>query len=534
MAWYTAQDGQQVWIARDESVYTVIQPTQELAVEHLTYLTSSTKKAVYQEHMVTEELNDRGKVPRRQRERMSGRQRGFILRVDHEESATTRVVPWFKAAANKLVDMEVVSHVDAEEAANLKKKKKNDRTMTTLGVNECRIETTSRIHHFAHGPGFRLEVAEGSVVQKIHFFTCRRQLTTQAWHTHLLKALEECGAHVMLARRVAAEADGSAKEGDSKPDPGGGELKRLTRKDKAQQEDEAWLKSVLDGCITVIDDEADAKESDGSSSGGEEDSAVPSSQAPAVSNQPAQSSTASAPRSKPQQQPQKSSQDWRARGLEDAFQSSLKPSPSESRQPPATGLPRPPARGPAAAAKQEQSVWSNAPAQASNAPSRHRADPGEKTNHNNGTAGAAASKPKPQAWTPQWQPQLRVQNGGSSNQWDDSSWGSSWWEAADGGQTWWQEESWQGAGARSGQGSSGSRPAKKTNQEKQSWYEQRPQHAPPRHSETPAEREAPPKGQVCDECERSIPLYLYKDPEDGGWYCRMCWVTFYNKEPPNR
>jgi len=38
----------------------------------------------------------------------------------------------------------------------------------------------------------------------------------------------------------------------------------------------------------------------------------------------------------------------------------------------------------------------------------------------------------------------------------------------------------------------------------------------------------------CAECNRGLPLKLFKDDDDEQWYCRMCWVNFYGVEPPGK
>ncbi|CAK0792711.1 unnamed protein product, partial [Prorocentrum cordatum] len=117
MSWYLGPDGQQIWsrvapgqrVPRDETVYTIVEGAGALPLENLSYLTSSSKKAVFHECIVDDDLNS-GKS-NRQREKLKGRQRGFILRADTDESPLGRVVPWFKAAAQHLLDGDVVSRV---------------------------------------------------------------------------------------------------------------------------------------------------------------------------------------------------------------------------------------------------------------------------------------------------------------------------------------------------------------------------------------------------------------------------------------
>mmetsp|Transcript_26820 Transcript_26820/g.80804 ORF Transcript_26820/g.80804 Transcript_26820/m.80804 type:complete len:366 (+) Transcript_26820:135-1232(+) len=276
MSWFVGEDGQQLWVARDETVYTVVEHEGELPLENLTYLSLQTKKSVYHECIYQEDLLAEGKsrVPRRQREHHSGRQRGFILRAE-EESPLSRVVPWFKATAQKLVDDGEVSRVDADEAANLKKKKKDDKekkAQLNLGANECHVETNARVHHFAHGPGFRVEVMQGNVTQRIHFFTNRKQLSCSEWNALLSEAIESTGNHVMVARRPQnAEAEQGA-EGKAGPEGGGLRLRTRTKKSKAQQDDDAWLASMMKMAPAVgSDQESEESEEEEEESEEEED-----------------------------------------------------------------------------------------------------------------------------------------------------------------------------------------------------------------------------------------------------------------------
>jgi len=38
----------------------------------------------------------------------------------------------------------------------------------------------------------------------------------------------------------------------------------------------------------------------------------------------------------------------------------------------------------------------------------------------------------------------------------------------------------------------------------------------------------------CGECGRGRPLKLWQDPDDSQWYCRVCWVNFYERDPPDK
>jgi hypothetical protein len=50
----------------------------------------------------------------------------------------------------------------------------------------------------------------------------------------------------------------------------------------------------------------------------------------------------------------------------------------------------------------------------------------------------------------------------------------------------------------------------------------------------PAERDVHQQATACGECGRGRPLKLFMDPDDSQWYCRMCWLDFYGKEPPKK
>jgi len=247
MSWYVDEDGAQTWINRDSTVFTVVVSEKQLPLEQLSYLAVSSKKAVYQE-AICEDDQAAGARSKRSKDKQAGKQRGFIIRAEVEESPLTRVVPWFKDAAKKLMDCSVVSRVDADEAANLKKAKKKEKdkvtdstTVPKLGANECRIETTSRIHHFAHGPGYRVEVSEGMVAQRLNMFTSRKEIPLKDWLSFLLNALESTGTHVMILKRSGKEVLGGEVNGEE------AEKKIQLKKDKAQEAENDWLQSLLTG-----------------------------------------------------------------------------------------------------------------------------------------------------------------------------------------------------------------------------------------------------------------------------------------------
>eukprot|EP00929_Paragymnodinium_shiwhaense_P022423 TRINITY_DN1432_c0_g2_i2.p1 TRINITY_DN1432_c0_g2~~TRINITY_DN1432_c0_g2_i2.p1 ORF type:complete len:641 (-),score=161.14 TRINITY_DN1432_c0_g2_i2:183-2105(-) len=274
MSWYVGQDGRQVWIPKDESVYTVICPAEKLPMETLAYLTVSSKKAATQEYICGEEESSRGATSKRQRDKTAGRQRGFILSVKQEDNPLSRIMPVFKAAADNVRKSPHVVRLDADEACNskLKKKKNKDKDKENapapekdrlLGVNEVRVETTARIQHFAHGTGFRVEVAEGSIYQRLHFFTGKTQVSAKEWHEALVDAVEEAGGHVMLARRIRSDAEAGneafpALEADNVILADG-----LKNKCKAQEDEDDWYKSMLRGNDEDSDEEDEEDDAEG-------------------------------------------------------------------------------------------------------------------------------------------------------------------------------------------------------------------------------------------------------------------------------
>eukprot|EP00927_Polykrikos_kofoidii_P083548 TRINITY_DN8581_c0_g1_i1.p1 TRINITY_DN8581_c0_g1~~TRINITY_DN8581_c0_g1_i1.p1 ORF type:complete len:858 (+),score=151.88 TRINITY_DN8581_c0_g1_i1:56-2629(+) len=255
MSWYVRKDGQQIWIPRDEAVFTVIAPVEALPLDNLTYLTTISKKSVFQEHLADEEENEKSS---RRRKKLAGRQRGFILRVEHEEQPWQRVVPAFQASAITLLKSGAASRIDVEEAVSSKKgkRKAKERLTVNIGANECRVETISRINHFAHGPGFRVEVTEGAISQRILFFTDKKEVPADEWHMSVTTAIEGTGSHVMLGRRLKTE--GEVADGGKQ---GCEELSSdLIQKDRAQKDDNMWLQSVMDSCMLDPVDEPESSE----------------------------------------------------------------------------------------------------------------------------------------------------------------------------------------------------------------------------------------------------------------------------------
>mmetsp|Transcript_4558 Transcript_4558/g.10638 ORF Transcript_4558/g.10638 Transcript_4558/m.10638 type:complete len:511 (-) Transcript_4558:116-1648(-) len=509
MSWYVGQDGQQIWIRRDEVVYTVVRPREDLPLETLTYLSVNSKKATFQEHL-TDDIDEECKGPknsRRHRDKLAGRQRGFLVRVDVEQS---RVIPCVKEATKRLLDKGVASRIDADEASNAKKnKKKENMEVKILGVNECRVETTARVYHFAHGPGFRIEVSEGPVQQTIHVFTGRKEISPQDWHSQLMSAVEANGAHVVLSRRVRGDADAEV-----------GEVQRHGRKDMAQQDDDAWFESALRECMhvnqdgNVIEEEQAAKPAENRTSEAGETLLQPrerpptekppeppkaAPQAPSISRAKAEQ-VPEWRRRTAQQQPQTQPSQRQARGapsradelkLRAEARQGWAPSVVKPKAPPRL-LPQPAWQAaPAVPASQARAQASQARTPAPQASAQaHRAPQPAQLGMAQGAdllrllrtpvpPPEASRCEEPAAVEPAW----------------EKSWDKGW------------DPSWEPSRARW-----------------QRWQatSQATSHAP----EHPAGQQA-----QCGECGNQSKLFV--DSGDGRGYCRSCWISYYGSEPPN-
>eukprot|EP00931_Biecheleriopsis_adriatica_P010794 TRINITY_DN111851_c0_g1_i1.p1 TRINITY_DN111851_c0_g1~~TRINITY_DN111851_c0_g1_i1.p1 ORF type:complete len:509 (+),score=106.20 TRINITY_DN111851_c0_g1_i1:51-1577(+) len=505
MSWYAGQDGEQIWIERDALVFTVVPCAEQLPLEHLSYLAVNTKKAVYQEAVCDDDLGGKSK----KKDKSSGRQRGFIIRAEVEESPLTRVVPWFKAVARKLLDISVVSRVDADDAVNAKKqaKKKNEKAsqsevpVPTLGANECRVETTSRISHFAHGPGYRVEVSEGAIVQRLHMFTCRKEISTKDWNALLLSALESTGSHVMLLTKDPRS--GQVTGGKVSGDEDGGDVKIQLRKDKAQQEENDWLKSLM-GC----DD--DSEQPDTAELLREAKVEQPHSEVPPPKSKPPASRSSPpdegvvrsgyAPSLRVQHPPSDVSR-WDAlkpSGREQKLQRGSEK--GQVKQPPP--VPQRPASR--AAPSTAPWAWVNGlhKAQGALSPGVARSAPSEPP---------PAQKEAPMSWEDhvEDQPQEWQPNWQSSRADEWASWGASWSTAP------WQENGWQQGEQEDWQ-----------HRRRDDWHGDIREGRERRHAQRPSGAQA----RKCGECGRGRPLKMFED--DGVWYCRVCWVEFYGVEPP--
>lgn len=257
MSWYVGKDGRKVWAERDETVFTVSEPEEVLPKEILTYLATNLNKPVYAEHTIDEDAG--GKKTKKAKEKQAGRQRGFVVRVDQDDRI--RVCAAFRPAAEKLLASGLVSRLDVDDSSSSssRKKKKQEKEepelqtqslLATLGVNECRIDTTARCQHNAHGSGFRLEVAEGGQQQRIHVFTAR-DLTAADWHGRLVEAVEGTGSRVMMGRILDAEP----------PEGAGGKPGKA--RDEARKDEDDWLASVLGRCMVSKEKESGGAGGDG-------------------------------------------------------------------------------------------------------------------------------------------------------------------------------------------------------------------------------------------------------------------------------
>jgi len=202
MSWYISNNGRKVWIDRDELVYTVDEPEEEsLVTATLTYLAANTSKAVYAEHIIDEDGGGARKT--KTKERQAGRQRGFVVRVEHDDRS--RLHPALRDVVDKLMKSGIVSKVDVDEVAP---------TIVPLGVNECRLSTTARCQHNAHGVGFRVEISGDGAQQRVNMFTASKQIPASEWYSLLVEAIESVGLRVMMGRMMDSEEPGkdSAKK----------------------------------------------------------------------------------------------------------------------------------------------------------------------------------------------------------------------------------------------------------------------------------------------------------------------------------
>lgn len=256
MSWYVDLSGRQVWVDAHETVYTVAVAVDELPVHTLTYVTTSSKKAVYTEHAAMDEYDLKQK--KKEKDGATGRARGFIVMVENAEGSSVNAN--FNAASKKLLDDKVVSRIDTEEAPNERRRKKRGAKkvedpeaeapetqilhidLAALGENEVRVETMAKCTHPAHGPGFRVEVGEGGQRQVLHMFTAKQELPLADWLAHISSAIKSAGWREMDSKVVAALVPtnecGKTLEGGAVGD---------ARKKEAQAEfaEDDWLSSMM-------------------------------------------------------------------------------------------------------------------------------------------------------------------------------------------------------------------------------------------------------------------------------------------------
>uniref|UniRef100_A0A7S2AGA3 Uncharacterized protein n=1 Tax=Alexandrium andersonii TaxID=327968 RepID=A0A7S2AGA3_9DINO len=244
MSWYVGQDGRKLWVEREELVYTVGEIEGELPLEVLTYLSTNSQKPVFAEHIIEDDVGG-SKKGKKAKDKLPGRQRGFVVRMDQDERS--RILQAFRPAAEKLIASGAVSRIDVDDGASTSRKKKDRKDedeqpslLQTLGPNECRVETTARCRHNAHGDGFRIEVAEGGVQQRLHAFTPGGQLPPETWHARLVEAVEKSGSRVMLGRMVGEEGPGDGR---------GGRSGKAGAPDGQRDAEDAWLESLMGRCM---------------------------------------------------------------------------------------------------------------------------------------------------------------------------------------------------------------------------------------------------------------------------------------------
>lgn len=266
MSWYVLLNGRQVWTDTYETIFTVGDtPEEALPCEVLNYMTMSSSKAVYAEHIVHEDADGKNG---RAKARTSGRQRGFIVRADDVNDRRCRVGCSLQAAIDTLIKEGVACKVDVDDptlsgAKRTGRKKAaaaaagdtvDETPMMELGSNECRVEITSRVQHQTHGFGYRVIILEPGTKQKVHIFVADKELTEAAFHKHLVNAIEANGGKTALGRMVVAPSEdhGGAGAAAPKKEPSKGgklavakPLPKPKERDEAQEDEDDWLSSVM-------------------------------------------------------------------------------------------------------------------------------------------------------------------------------------------------------------------------------------------------------------------------------------------------
>jgi len=259
MAWYVSLSSKMEWVDGSETAYTVF-PTAstELPTKTLTYLTMSSKKATYVTHAIVEDPSDR-----RKKKDQAGTERGFI--VMSSEGQGSSVNSNFEASASKLESLGIVSRIDVDEVPGERKKKRRGKSkaaatenkeeeeeeetqepqhidLATLADNECRVETMARCIHNAHGPGFTVEIAEGSHRQVLNMFTAKQELLLDDWLKHITDALRTSGCRVMDSKVAPANCP---TDESGKVQQGGAVFERKKVESQAQAAENDWLSSMM-------------------------------------------------------------------------------------------------------------------------------------------------------------------------------------------------------------------------------------------------------------------------------------------------
>jgi len=265
MSWYVRIDGRQVWADRDDTVYTVGEPPEaELRLENLAYLSVTANKAVYAEHTIDEEGGGKSK---KSKDKQSGRQRGFVVRVDGGDTRT-KVSPPMQAAVDHLMEKGYASRIDVDDQGGQGKKKGRakepvEEILPPLGANECRVEIPARCQHFAHGRGFQVNILELGSRQKINIFTADQDMKAKDFWQQIVTAIEATGGKTALGRMAASAEDPPEKGGrQAPPKP----------RDVAQEDEDEWLSSVMGKCMVPKKTEekpAEAGPGDEDAEGGE-------------------------------------------------------------------------------------------------------------------------------------------------------------------------------------------------------------------------------------------------------------------------
>jgi len=267
MSWYVDKRGRQLWVEKDELVFTVDDPPEELPVQDLAYLSTEIKQSVYQEHSVDGEIG-RGK---KAKEKGAGATRGYVVRVGNQDEKT-KVINCFQEVADKLVDTGVVSRIDVDDSGRERKakKKKNKISATgetivkeeepveiaapliTLAINECNVQIIARCQHFTHGPGFKVAVSESGLRSIIVFYTGKQVVEAGAFHKQLIEVTEATGARVMEGTMVAPppeKEEKAEKKKERAADGGGGGGYAAEQKDLAQNAEDDWLAQMMGNCM---------------------------------------------------------------------------------------------------------------------------------------------------------------------------------------------------------------------------------------------------------------------------------------------